>query len=677
MLVLTHSLLATLRTQHLFNPPCFTSPFQRLILLLLLMTISFSGVSHALEADSSEKLPPYLFMAADNTDDIQARQSQTIVRSRFANVDFSLLPDPEENFDAEPGAEIKLILNFFPEIELTTLIHKIEKNRSGSYSWYGKLEDIPMSQVVLVVNQNKVFGNISKSNLTYQVRHTKNGIHTVYELNPSKFPPDGEPVTPKIPPSIPSNKETKDTDDATKLSLSNKDTNSNQDPFTESGIGYGTMGDAPLSGVTASPDTLENSGSSNISNPETQADDGTVIDVLVVYTAEARAAEGGTSSIESLIDLSISVTNSIYSNSGVDHVLRLVGRQEISFSESSFSFTGFLSAAQNGSIPGLHDLRDSVGADVVAVLVEGNNSLCGIAGLMTTVSSAFAPFAYSVTQTNCTVGNLTMAHEIGHNMAARHDRANDNTNGAPFSFNHGYVDNVNSFRTVMGTGNNSRISNFSNPNVLFGGAVTGISEGNILAADNRLTFQNTALTVSNFRQSIDSPANQAFASIVPFSNTNRVTSPYWQSDGTSYSFIAVTHPSLSSMASQIGVVVRAIKNDGTLFGSATSFTVSNSVTSRIFIVRSSHPSINSTSLTDVNLITGNSSFQHGFLHLNPVASNPEISVDGFRDITRLSFWGAVVVENSTSGFAMEFIGDAHDSAATPSMDDSAPVTGVN
>ncbi|MBT3923854.1 MAG: hypothetical protein HOF21_14900, partial [Nitrospina sp.] len=560
MPALTYSLLAIIRTQHVFKPLHFTSPFQRLILLPLLMTISFIGISHALEADSSENLPPYLFMAAENIDGIQARQSQTIVRSRFVNVDFSLLPDPEENFDAELGAEIKLILNFFPEIEFTALIHKIEKNRSGSYSWFGKLEDIPMSQVVLVVHKNKVIGNVSKPNLTYQMRHTKDGIHTVYEINPSNFPPDGEPVTPKIPSSIPSNKETKDTDDATRLSPSNEDTNSNQDLFPESGIGYGVMGDAPLSGVTASPDTLENSGSSNISNPETQADDGTVIDVLVVYTAEARAVEGGTSSIESLIDLSISVTNSIYSNSGVDHVLRLVGRQEINFSEGSFSFTGFLSSAQNGLIPGLQALRDSVGADVVAILVQGDNSLCGIAGLMTTVSSAFAPFAYSVTQTNCAVGNLTMAHEIGHNMAARHDRANDNINGLPFSFNHGYVDNVNSFRTVMGTGNNTRISNFSNPNVLFGGAVTGIAEGSLLAADNRLTFQNTAFTVSNFRQSIDSPANQAFASIVPFSNANRVASPYWQSDGTSYSFIAVTHPSLSGMASQIGVIVRAIKN---------------------------------------------------------------------------------------------------------------------
>ena len=43
----------------------------------------------------------------------------------------------------------------------------------------------------------------------------------------------------------------------------------------------------------------------------------------------------------------------------------------------------------------------------------------------------------------------------------------------------------------------------------------------------------------------------------------------------------------------------------------------------------------------------------------------------------LNFWGAVVIETNTTGFAMEFIGDMQDSAATPSMDNSAPVAGVN
>ena len=398
---------------------------------------------------------------------------------------------------------------------------------------------------------------------------------------------------------------------------------------------------------------------------------------MVVYTAEAKAKEGDTSAIETLIDLAESETNAAYSNSGVDHVVRVVAKQEISFSESGFSFSGFLNSAQDGSISGLQDLRDTNGADLVVVLVDGDDSACGLGFLMTTVSSAFAPFGYSVTQTNCATGNFTFGHEIGHNMAARHDRANDNTDGAPFDFNHGFVDSTNNFKTIMGTGSNTRIQFFSNPNVLFNGAVTGIAEGLAVAADNRLTFQNTSLTVSNFRQSIDSAANQAFASIGPSPNSIRVISPYWQSDNSAYSFIAVTHTSLTGMASQIGVIVRAIKNNGTLFGSATSFTIESGNTSRVFIVRSTHPTINSTSLTGVQLITGSSAFQHGFLHLNPVASNPAISVGGFRDITRLSFWGAVVIESNTTGFAMEFIGDTHDSAATPSMADSATVAGVN
>ena len=131
------------------------------------------------------------------------------------------------------------------------------------------------------------------------------------------------------------------------------------------------------------------------------------------------------------------------------------------------------------------------------------------------------------------------------------------------------------------------------------------------------------------------------------------------------------------MASQIGIFMRAIKNDGSLFGSTKAFTIDSNTTKRVFIVRSAHPTINSTNLTDVELITGSSIFQHGFLHLNPVASNPEISVGGFRDITMLSFWGAIVIESNTTGFAMEFIGDTHDSAATASMADSSTVSGVN
>ena len=56
-------------------------------------------------------------------------------------------------------------------------------------------------------------------------------------------------------------------------------------------------------------------------------------------------------------------------------------------------------------------------------------------------------------------------------------------------------------------------------------------------------------------------AGNAFA----IENSSRIVSPYWQSDSGSYTFIAVSHTSLSGMASQIGVTVNAITNDTTAY----------------------------------------------------------------------------------------------------------------
>ena len=41
----------------------------------------------------------------------------------------------------------------------------------------------------------------------------------------------------------------------------------------------------------------------------------------------------------------------------------------------------------------------------------------------------------------------------------------------------------------------------------------------------------------------------------------------------------------------------------------------------------------------------------------------------------LSFWGAVVIESNTTGFAMEFIGDMADSQATDVLDNNPQVVG--
>ena len=175
-----------------------------------------------------------------------------------------------------------------------------------------------------------------------------------------------------------------------------------------------------------------------------------------------------------------------------------------------------------------------------------------------------------------------------------------------------------------------------------------------------------------------------FNKVWAIENKSRVVSGYWQSDATSYSFISVTHSSLSGLASQIGLVVNAIQSDQTAFGTAITFTISAGSTQRIFIARTNHSFLTSTIIPTASFIIGTANFKHGHIRVDPIASNPETPVDadtlegrGFRDITMLNFWGAIIVESNTTGFAMEFIGDMHDSAATSSMDSSTPVTGVN
>ena len=176
-------------------------------------------------------------------------------------------------------------------------------------------------------------------------------------------------------------------------------------------------------------------------------------------------------------------------------------------------------------------------------------------------------------------------------------------------------------------------------------------------------------------------AGNAFA----FENSSRVVSPYWQSDSGSYTFIAVSHTSLSGMASQIGVTVNAITNDQSAFGTAVSFTIQSGTTERIFIARTNHASVNATSIPTGKFIIGTTNFKHGHVRVDPSASNPTLVISdvgsrtdnrqdkgltgaGYQDPTYLSFWGAVVIEQNTTGFAMEFIGDMNDSSAPEAFD---------
>ena len=154
------------------------------------------------------------------------------------------------------------------------------------------------------------------------------------------------------------------------------------------------------------------------------------------------------------------------------------------------------------------------------------------------------------------------------------------------------------------------------------------------------------------------------ANAFALANSTSVVSPYWQSDGDAYTFVSISHGSLDVMGSQIGVVMQAISNDGASTFGTTTFTVAQNTTTRIFVVATNHSTINSTTVTDsgVIFVSGTTSSSSGSLSFTPRATSPRATLSQQRDVTTLSYWGAIVVSSANSGFAMEFIGDTHDSA---------------
>jgi len=171
-----------------------------------------------------------------------------------------------------------------------------------------------------------------------------------------------------------------------------------------------------------------------------------------------------------------------------------------------------------------------------------------------------------------------------------------------------------------------------------------------------------------------------------YDNRHIVISPYWQSDSSSYTFIAVSHPSLSSMASQIGLELNAIQSNLSEFNTAVSLTISAGKTERVFIVRTGHSIVNSTIIPSGFFIVGTTNYKYGNIIIRNVASHPfnraggpagtPSDGSGYRDVTMLSFFGGIVFDGTTTGFAMEFIGDTQDSTTTYDWNQTA-TSGVN
>ena len=169
-------------------------------------------------------------------------------------------------------------------------------------------------------------------------------------------------------------------------------------------------------------------------------------------------------------------------------------------------------------------------------------------------------------------------------------------------------------------------------------------------------------------------------------NARFAIAPYAQVvPNSSYTFIGISHPSLATAHTSIGVAVEAIDMTtvpNNASGRAAVFTIDAGTTHRVFIVNQGHATINSSNslFTDsqTHLITTADSDQFGNIKVTSIGTVPTLYtgvsqrpgayasgvdvISRWDNVAQLAMWGVVYQSSNGAGFALEFIGDMHDSS---------------
>jgi hypothetical protein len=286
-------------------------------------------------------------------------------------------------------------------------------------------------------------------------------------------------------------------------------------PTVTTGVGSGTVGLVVGDNFGTARTAIVTIGGKSVSVTQAQ---GLAIDVLVLYTPSARVAQGGTSAIQSLIDLGISKTNQAYQDSHVTQRIRLVRKEEVSYTESGQMDVDIsrLQLAGDGYLDIAHVLRSAYGADAVHLIVNSPD-FCGLAYQMQDVSASFEPWAFGVNHYACIAPIPILAHELGHNMGLGHDIYVDPF-ATPYTYSHGYVNQAafvggaeasKRWRTVMAYNDQCaaagfdcvHLDRFSDPSLSY----SSDPMGDPTTADEARSLQNTASTVAGFRAAVIAP----------------------------------------------------------------------------------------------------------------------------------------------------------------------------
>jgi hypothetical protein len=364
-----------------------------------------------------------------------------------------------------PAPVSRLRLNLFRETDYVAVLQRFEQTGSG-YAWVGKIEGEPLSSVILVTVDRTVSGSVTVPGRTYAIR-AADGLGTVSEIEERLLPRSADDAIPAPPEPAPA--------------------------------------------------------ASGGADSNAAADDGALIDIAVVYSGTALRGAASEAELRADIDLSVALLNQAFSNSGVHTRLRQVHTGPIDYEESGNTTTDLirLESPYDGIMDEVHSLRDSIGADLVSLILEGGDSIAGQAYINNPNSRG--EYGFSVVRRR-NMPSLILAHEIGHNLGACHDWYFDGPcQGGAFTYSFGHVEPEYGVHTIMAASTLcldldtycSGIAWFSNPRIHIegtdrplgvpAGTDTTCPEGDTghyrCDADNARTFNAMAGVVARFKAS--------------------------------------------------------------------------------------------------------------------------------------------------------------------------------
>ena len=460
----------------------------RLVLTLIFTAslLSLPGGAGRMAAAQTSPPPP-LFMNASGPAVSAASADPTLARYRYVAINRLALKAVLDAFKRDPAGNALLGLAFFPDAAYTARIERVQRTVTGGYVLSGVLDGIQDSEVGLALEGRALVGHASLPGGHFTLGYTRAGVQYVGQVK---------------------------------------------------------RGQAPLSN-----DAIVPPGRPGVTSQATSDDDGSFIDVMVVYTPAILDKLGGADGMQAAIDDLVTETNQGYINSQVNQRVRVVHAEEVNYDESTQSGNSLYTILKqlsnyyppnllvdgDGILDQVQALRDTYAADLVVMLVDDvDPNYAGIAWLMGPGwdTHGFEPYAYSVVTYFWVSNFYVFGHEMGHNMGAQHDQdhAKDNNgNLVPgvYSYSYGYCLPGTDYHTIMAYNDpcETTINYWSNPAITY----AGVAAGEVGLEDNHLTLNNTAPVVAQFR---DGP----YAGAAPTNLTAAADSPsqvtlHWTDNG--------------------------------------------------------------------------------------------------------------------------------------------------